>query len=277
MKAFDKYSAYYDLLYADKDYSAECCYIEKLISRYCDQPDTILDLGCGTGRHLAILASNQQRSAQGVDVSQTMVILARRNHPQHNFCCCDIADFRDDKRYDIITSLFHVASYQTDNEQLRKYFATVAAQLTIGGVFIFDCWYGPGVLSDKPSSRTKTMENNSISVKRIATPTLYPNDNCVNVHYDVEIVDKYNGEKLQLAENHLMRYLFMPELKLFAESAGLEIVASYKWLTEDAPDIDTWYACFVLKHTSPNPQIPNPPIPNPQSPIPNPQSPIPNP
>ncbi|MEI6287930.1 MAG: hypothetical protein WCP79_15610 [Bacillota bacterium] len=34
MKTFDKYSEYYDLLYADKDYGSECDYIEKLIPTF---------------------------------------------------------------------------------------------------------------------------------------------------------------------------------------------------------------------------------------------------
>ena len=246
MKTFDKYSEYYDLLYLDKDYGAECDYIEKLIRLHGGRTRSFLDLGCGTGKHLARLAEKTDL-ARGVDLSESMITTARKNYPHCDFCCSDIADFRDGKTYDVITSLFHVVSYQTSNEQLQQYFDTVAWHLETDGVFIFDCWYGPGVLSDLPHPRTKNIENARIAVSRIATPTMYPNENCVNVRYDIDIVAKDTGEKLLLTENHRMRYLFQPELELFAEQAGLEIVASYKWLTEAPPDMNTWYACFIVK------------------------------
>ncbi|MFA6074514.1 MAG: class I SAM-dependent methyltransferase [Negativicutes bacterium] len=256
MQTFDKYAEYYDLLYADKDYDAECEYIEKLTRLHGSRAQSFLDLGCGTGKHLTILARNA-KTACGVDLSQTMIASARQNCPQLNFCCSDIADYRDSKKYDVITSLFHVASYQTGNDQLQRYFETAATHLADNGVFIFDCWYGSGVLSDLPQLRTKNIENERIVVKRVATPTMYPNENCVNVRYDIDIVEKTTGENHQLTENHRMRYLFQPELELFAELAGLKIVASYKWLTETPPDLNTWYACFVLKSIS-LPPCPNP-------------------
>jgi len=50
------YSDSYDDLYADKDYGAECDLLEKIFRR-ADRPvHTILDLGCGTGRHSVELA-----------------------------------------------------------------------------------------------------------------------------------------------------------------------------------------------------------------------------
>jgi ubiquinone/menaquinone biosynthesis C-methylase UbiE len=56
MSNFRKYASYYDLLYRDKDYSAEVVYIDSLVRRHCPESHYILELGSGTGRHALLLA-----------------------------------------------------------------------------------------------------------------------------------------------------------------------------------------------------------------------------
>lgn len=57
MSVFQSYADYYDVLYSDKDYGAECDFLESIFGRYCNRPvRTILDLGCGTGGHTFVLA-----------------------------------------------------------------------------------------------------------------------------------------------------------------------------------------------------------------------------
>ena len=46
------YGRYYDLLYQDKDYEAECDMLEEIFRAYLDErPELILDASCGTGGH----------------------------------------------------------------------------------------------------------------------------------------------------------------------------------------------------------------------------------
>ena len=56
MSVFKDYSNYYDLLYSDKDYEAEADYIDHLIQKNNPGAKTILNLGCGTGKHDFLLA-----------------------------------------------------------------------------------------------------------------------------------------------------------------------------------------------------------------------------
>ena len=71
----DLYSKYYDLLYQDKDYNAEVDYIIQLFQKYPNKIETILDLGCGTGKHDKILCDNGY-TIHGVDISEEMLNLA---------------------------------------------------------------------------------------------------------------------------------------------------------------------------------------------------------
>jgi SAM-dependent methyltransferase len=253
MPVFGSYSRYYNLLYLDKDYAGEATYVAELIGKHHPGAKSILDLGCGTGRHDLLLA-DMGYEVTGVDMSQEMLDVANAHlsslisHPLSiNFHQGDIRSIRLNTTFDVVVSLFHVMSYQTSNEDLEAAFATARMHLKPGGVFIFDCWYGPAVLTDRPAVRVKRLEDETISVTRIAEPTLYPNDNIVDVAYHVFVQDKASSVVEELLETHRMRYLFKPELELFLKGAGLSNIESTEWMTGKEAGFDTWGVCFTAK------------------------------
>lgn len=253
MPVFGAYSRYFNLLYRDKDYAGEAKYIRGLIAGHCPKARTVLDLGCGTGRH-DILLAQMGYEVTGVDRSEEMLFVAnaqgapldpRSSTP--NFLQGDIRTVRLDMTFDVVISLFHVMSYQVSNADLRAAFATARAHLKPGGIFIFDCWYGPAVLTDRPAVRVKRLEDEAISVTRIAEPVMQPNDNLVDVNYQVFIRDKLNGAVEELRETHRMRYLFHPEIELCSVENGLSIIESAEWISGKQPGFDTWGVCFVVR------------------------------
>lgn len=250
---FGNYARYYNLLYQDKDYATESNYIHELIQRHCQGAVTVLNLGCGTGNHDFELAGFGYE-VTGIDMSEEMLAAAdaRRTadnatFPLPSFHKGDIRTVRLDKSFDVVLSLFHVMSYQTTNVDIQAAIATVREHLVPGGIFIFDCWYGPAVLSDPPVVRVKRLEDEVVRVVRIAEPVMHPNDNVVDVNYQVMITDKSTGTVEQLMETHRMRYLFTPELELLLRGAGFSIVTVSEWMTGSIPDCTTWGVCFVVK------------------------------
>ncbi len=252
MTVFGNYSRYYDLLYRDKDYIGEAKFIHRLIQNHAPNGQSILELGCGTGNH-AMLLAKEGYSIHGIDLSEEMLQQARdrlSNLPTNlasnlTFRQGDIRQVRLNQKFDVILSLFHVISYQTTNEDLQAAFATVKEHLKPGGVFIFDCWYGPAVLSESPTVRIKRLENEEVQITRIAEPEIYPNDNLVDVNYQVFIKDKNSCSVHELQETHQMRYLFQQELNLFMNLFGLKIVDCGEWMTGRQPNFNTWGVYFV--------------------------------
>jgi SAM-dependent methyltransferase len=250
-KLFNSYAAYYDLLYKDKDYVKEANFVKYLINKYETLNDLdILELGCGTGKH-ANLFAKMGYNIVGVDISPSMIDIANSNifhelKDKLEFKIGDVRNINIKKQFDVVLSLFHVVSYQTTNIDLDKMFNTVSKHLKSGGLFIFDCWYGPGVLSDKPAVRIKRMENDEMKVLRISEPTFYPNSNLVDVDFTVQINDK-NGKIDVISERHEMRYLFKPELEYFLERNDLNLVESVEWLSDKKIGFDSWIATFIAK------------------------------
>ncbi|HJO93750.1 MAG TPA: class I SAM-dependent methyltransferase [Victivallales bacterium] len=246
---FKNYAKYYDLLYKDKDYPKEADYIFSLLTKYKIEFGDILELGCGTGKHASLL-SEYGYNIHGIDFSEDMLERARflaRNNSKLFFEKGDVRTFEVDKIFDAVLSLFHVVSYQVTNQHLKATFNTVNKHLKKGGFFIFDCWYGPAVLSEKPERRIKELENEEICVSRIAEPVMYPQKNCVDVNYTVAIEDKITNETDVLKETHKMRYLFDTEIELLLNDIGIEVIASEEWITGKVPSFETWGVCFICK------------------------------
>lgn len=255
MNVFGSYSKYYNLLYRDKDYAGEARYVHSLIQRHRAGAASILDLGCGTGRHAFELARFGY-AVTGIDRSHEMLFEAQQkqsalqevygtNITLPEFCQGDVRAIRIDGKFDVITALFHVMSYQTSNQDLRAVFATARAHLVSGGLFLFDCWYGPAVLSDPPVTRVKRLHDDEIEVLRIAEPEHRPAENLVDVNYQVLITDKATGRVDELRETHRMRYLFSPEVAEFFSDNGMQPLTAEEWLTARPPGTDTWGVCFV--------------------------------
>ena len=66
-------------------------------------------------------------------------------------------------------------------------FETAFTHLVRSGLFIFDFWYGPAVLAQRPEVRVKHLEDEIIEVTRTADPTLHLNENVVDVNYSVVV------------------------------------------------------------------------------------------
>jgi SAM-dependent methyltransferase len=256
MSVFGSYSRYYDLLYRDKDYVSEAGYVRSLIQQYRPSAESLLDLGCGTGRHALLLAEMGHR-VSGVDLSEEMLASARERLSQRppepaqsgrvppKFVHGDIRTVRLGAKFDVVVSLFHVMSYQTGNQDLAAALATIREHLNPGGLFVFDCWYGPAVLSDRPQVRVRRLEDDAIAVTRCAEPVIFENENVVDVNYHVFIRDKATQQMDELRETHRMRYLFAPEVQLLLDAAGLKLVKLREFMRDQEPSAQTWNAVFV--------------------------------
>lgn len=246
MNAFEEYARYYDLFYRDKDYASEAAFVEESIHRYLPGPLTILELGCGTGRHARELV-NRGHSVHGIDLSPGMLGNVPGSPMPGTFSCTvgDARSYRDSRIYGAVISLFHVMSYQVTNDDLLAAFTTAAAHLAPGGLFLFDAWYGPAVLTSRPGVRERRVSASAIEITRTATPRMIPQQDRVDVAYHVVVMEKGTGATDTIDEVHSMRYLFSPEVEFLLEAAGFDMAEQCEFLSGGALGFDSWNACFV--------------------------------
>jgi SAM-dependent methyltransferase len=245
---FLNYAKYYNLLYQDKNYAQEVEYVFSLIQKFSEIPiNNLLDLGCGTGKHDYFFAKKNM-SVTGVDLSEQMIEIAKnQNYENTQFLIGDVRKITLNKQFDCVISLFHVASYQTTNQDIENYLLTAYNHLKPNGIFIFDFWYGPAVLTEKPTTKIRRLENNEIILTRISEAEMITNKNVVNVNFEIIIENKKTKDIEKTYELHPMRYWFLPEIEYFSIKTGFSILNSFEWMTEKHLSINSWNGIIILK------------------------------
>lgn len=250
MSVFADYAPWYDLLYRDKDYASEVDFVEARLRRAGIASGKLLDLGCGTGLH-AIEFARRGWQVAGVDLSADMIAKAKARAAQAGldipFRQGDACEAGADRDCDAVVSLFHVASYQNDHEQLAALFRTAHAALKPGGVFLFDYWYGGAVLAQGVETRVKVIEQAPLRLTRIAQSDHDEQKATVLVNYTLFCEDMDRSTIRRVDETHRMRYWFPFEIEAVLSRCGFEPAASHAWPSDAAPNVKDWGAYTVAR------------------------------
>ncbi len=226
---FGLYAEVYDLLYADKDYAAEAAFVAGLLQQFLGRPAAqtrVVDLACGTGRHVMELAALGHRMT-GSDISSQMVSLAKAAaakrglpipfHVQSFQTCGSIGG-----EYDAALAMFASLGYLSAPEDLGRTLAGVRALLAPGGVFVFDVWNGQAVLQDYSPVREKRASGASVSVIRTSRTTLDRATQSATVNFEFTVTRR-GGAPAEFSESHRVRYYFPDELAQDLEKSGFEV------------------------------------------------------
>jgi ubiquinone/menaquinone biosynthesis C-methylase UbiE len=128
----------YDSIYSFKDYAAESLRIHELIQSRRPGARTLLDVACGTGKHLEHLREHYQ--VEGADSSSEMLEIARRRLPDTPLHQADMRSLRLGKTYDAVTCLFSAIGAMKTVDELGGAVARMAEHLAPRGILIVEPW-----------------------------------------------------------------------------------------------------------------------------------------
>lgn len=131
----------YDALCRHKDYAAATVVLREILQRVVPHATSLLDVACGTGRHLEHLRSHYR--VEGLDLSPEMLQIARSRCPGIPFHEGSLVDFRLADTFDVVTCLFGSIGYALTLENMRRAFHTMARHLKPGGVLVVEPWLSP--------------------------------------------------------------------------------------------------------------------------------------
>ena len=139
MERFDAYDPIASVYNRHWGYFADRIYpvLHRLVLRDLPPGSALLDLCCGTGQLAAVL-SDKGYAVTGVDGSERMIEIARRNAPGVEFLVQDARELSLDGRFAAVFSTFDSLNHVMSLDELEHVFRSVHAVLDDGGHFEFD-------------------------------------------------------------------------------------------------------------------------------------------
>jgi SAM-dependent methyltransferase len=247
MQCFQEaYAEMYDHIYAYKDYLAECDLIKQAFRKYgAGGIKHVADWGCGTGSHTIPLAEQGYRMT-GVDLSEDMLRLARRKAVAAgrdiHWVKGDIRDVQLPGQFDAGLFMFAVLGLLQTNQEVMAALHNARRHIRPKGLILFDVWYGPAVLTIKPSDSVKIIPKPNGRVIRLGTGKLDSRHHLCEVRFHLWHLQ---GDRLaqETEEVQIVRYFFPMELELMLHQSGFSLLSLTAFPTLDRPaDETTWNA-----------------------------------
>lgn len=138
---FTESAAFYDVLYSFVDYEATVRELRATLDAQAPHARSLLDVGCGTGRHLELL--RERYEVEGLDINPTMLKAARERCPGVTLHEADMADFSLGSRFDLVMCLFSSIGYVRTEARLRSAVLCMSRHLAPGGLLIIEPWFTP--------------------------------------------------------------------------------------------------------------------------------------
>jgi ubiquinone/menaquinone biosynthesis C-methylase UbiE len=218
VQMFSGSAKFYDALYRSKDYAAASDRVHALIQQYNPRAETLLDLGCGTGRHLEVLRNYYQ--PEGLDLNSDLLVVAAQRCPDVPLHRANMIDFALDHKFDAITCLFSSIAYVRTKDNLDRTMVNIARHLQTGGVVIVEPWFSP------ERYWTGRVTTHFVDDPELKIASMYTNDppenqiSVLNIHY---LVGTPAGIE-RFEERHELGLFTDEEYMSAFEKANLEVI-----------------------------------------------------
>ncbi len=177
---YNKFSYVYDYFMDNIPYDE---WVENILDIFDDNdfnPNTIVDLGCGTGQITSKLATKGFLMT-GLDLSKDMINVAKQKNLDNKqnifYKVQDMTNFTLDENVDCMISTCDSYNYILDDKDILRSFKKVYSYLNEGGMFIFDMntehyfkeTLGECMYSDVALDSAYIVENKYDEIKKINT------------------------------------------------------------------------------------------------------------
>jgi SAM-dependent methyltransferase len=229
----------YDYILRHVDYDQWFKFISSIMVKYVDNPRSILELGCGTGKFGAKFSAANYKIF-GIDKSLNMLRVARtRAFRSFRIICADIRNFYLKSKFDFIFSVHDTMNYQLETDELRYVLRCVKNVMHDKSVFMFDITTEHNIdrfFNNKTSFyRTRGMNiewnNRYIREKKFIISTF-------TINYS-------DGRSYR--EEHTQRIYTIEEIKKLLDEEQFEILTICSDYTFDPPSDETIMINFIVK------------------------------
>jgi SAM-dependent methyltransferase len=191
----------YDFIYERHfDYGRQ----RELVDGAAPDADSVLEVGCGTGRLLVRLAEEYE-TVVGLERSEAMAERAsvRADDPGVDIVVGDATRTRLDEAFGAVVSLGRVTGHFLKDGAAERFAENCLAHLRPGGVLLFDYFSTERVGDDYESF--DAFETEDYRVERTAHSSIPDDPDRMETEFEYEITDRRTGESATVSEAMTLR------------------------------------------------------------------------
>lgn len=196
---FTETAELYDLFYAWKDYAGESARVREIVEARAPHARRLLDVACGTGRHLEHLAAWYE--VEGVDLDEGLLTVARGKLPALRFERADMRELDLGRTFDVVTCLFSSIGYVQSPEAMRSAIAAMARHVAPGGLLIVEPWLTPSTFDPVFPGRVVVVERPGLTGVRLNDSRVDGRLSIMDFHY---LIGRPGAPVEHLVETHTL-------------------------------------------------------------------------
>ena len=138
---YDEFVLFYDDMFAFKDYAGEADYLVDVIRRRHPSARSLLDVACGTGRHLEHL--RREFEVEGLDVNPRFLGIAQHRLPGISLHQEDMTEFDLGRTFDVVTALFGSITFARTVAAMERSIEALSRHIAPGGLLLVEPLWEP--------------------------------------------------------------------------------------------------------------------------------------
>ena len=228
----------YDTIYADKPYADEARFVHELAAV---EGRRLLDVACGTGRHARAFA-DLGYDVTAVDLNEELLAVGRESagdrvrFVQGDMTALDV----DGGPFDLVTCLFDSIGYAQENDLVVAALRSLGRHVAPGGATVVEFLHAPAIVRGAEARRVRQVAlPDGRELTRVSETTLDVERMVMRVRYELSVEDE------QSSETQANRVFSVPEMRLLAEMAGLDVRAHVAAYSDGQVELDTYHVLLV--------------------------------
>src|SRR3989338_6658830 len=127
----------YEIFSSQQDFKKETDFIVKVVKKFKkSRGNFLLNAGCVTGSHDKFLKN--YFNVMGIDLNKDIIRIAKKKNPELTYKIGNMKSFTLNRKFDVITALTGVMSYNYSYNELKKTLTNFYNNLETGGILVFN-------------------------------------------------------------------------------------------------------------------------------------------